>query len=87
MHGTGLCLVTLAELFMLYHSQMVSSDLAVAAVAQVLKKIAGIYVNTTQNPFHVFGQPLTSLRFEQQIDAVVLAFGQPPSLALSYMTI
>ncbi|MEW5303234.1 MAG: hypothetical protein WDW38_001554 [Sanguina aurantia] len=79
----GLLTNTQTKFVLVLDDKLVKED----AVGQALKRIAGIYVNATQNPFHVFGQPLTSSKFEQLVDAVVLAFEQPPSLALSYMTI
>ncbi|PNW84958.1 hypothetical protein CHLRE_03g165650v5 [Chlamydomonas reinhardtii] len=41
------------------------------AVMRVFRRLHGLYVDTASNPFHKFGLPLSSPRFDAAVDGVV----------------
>ncbi|GIL72663.1 hypothetical protein Vretimale_4364 [Volvox reticuliferus] len=47
------------------------------AVLRVLRRLHSLYVDTTSNPFHKFGLPITSPRFDAQLEQIVALYPRP----------
>jgi hypothetical protein len=55
-------------------------------MSQVFRRLHSLYVDTTSNPFHKFGLPITSLRFDTQLEQIVAVYPRPGASLGGFMT-
>jgi hypothetical protein len=48
---------------------------------QIFRRLHSLYVDTASNPFHAFGLPLASPKFDAAVEAIVAAYPKPGNLA------
>ncbi|KAG2499243.1 hypothetical protein HYH03_002822 [Edaphochlamys debaryana] len=46
-------------------------------VMRVMKRLHNLYVDTTSNPFHKFGMPISSPRFDAALESIVSVYPRP----------
>ncbi|GFR41299.1 hypothetical protein Agub_g1975 [Astrephomene gubernaculifera] len=55
-------------------------------VMRVFRRLHSLYVDTASNPFHVFGLPISSARFDVQLEQIVAVYPKPGASLGGFLT-
>ena len=67
-------------------STTAGSPAATACPQQIYKRLHNLYVDTTSNPFHRFGLPISSPRFDVHLEQIVAVYPKPGASLGGFMT-
>ena len=52
---------------------------------QIFRRLHQLYVDTASNPFHAFGLPLASPKFDASVEAIVAAYPKPGNMSSGFV--